>query len=247
MLSKANIKYIRSLQQKKYRQRYDKFIVEGTKIISEILQYPNIDIEYMIASSSWLQKYSHLYPHIPIIESNEKIMKELSSFNTPSDVLVVIPTLSPSLDENIIQNDISLFLDGIQDPGNLGTILRIADWFGIQHVFLGEGTVDLYNPKVIQSSMGAFLRVHCFHYSIENLAEQFPNIPIMGADLQGDNIFELSPEKKKGIIVIGNEGNGISNETRKYIHQRINIPAHGKAESLNAAVATGIICAIFRN
>ena len=142
-----------------------------------------------------------------------------------------------------------LFLDGIQDPGNLGTILRIADWFGISRVFSSPDCVDPFNPKVVQATMGAFLRVSCIETTIDRLYQEYPGIPIYGEVMDGENVFHTSLKGANGIIVIGNEGSGISPEAERLLSHRISIPpaAHSGAESLNAAVATGILCAVFRN
>ena len=146
------------------------------------------------------------------------------------------------------EESLSLYLDGIQDPGNMGTILRIADWFGVDCVFSSPDCVDPYNPKVIQATMGAFLRVSCIETTIERLHEEHPGLPIYGAVMDGENVFHANLKSKEGIIVIGNEGRGISSEAESLLSQRISIPpaAHSGAESLNAAVATGILCAVFR-
>jgi TrmH family RNA methyltransferase len=247
MLSKAKIKYIRSLHRKKYRQRYNKFIAEGTKIVGEILNHPKMEVEMIIATAEWIDALPFSNGKTLVIEASQKELVEISTLSTPNEVLLVASPLSNIANNHEINQTVSLFLDGIQDPGNLGTILRIADWFGIHHVFLGTGTVDAYNPKVVQASMGAFLRINCIEISGEQLFEQFPDTKIMGADMQGKNVFQLQQEEKKGIIVIGNEGNGISELMRNKIKHWISIPSQGGAESLNAAVAAGIICGVMKN
>lgn len=247
MLSKAKIKYIRSLHRKKYRQRYNKFIAEGTKIVGEIINHPKMEVEMIVATPKWINSLPSSNENILIIEASQKELAEISTLSTPNEVLLVASPLSQISNNHEISQTISLFLDGIQDPGNLGTILRIADWFGINHVFLGTGTVDAYNPKVVQASMGAFLRVNCIEISGAQLFEQFPDTKIMGADMQGKNVFQVQQDEKNGIIVIGNEGNGISDVMRKKIKHWISIPSQGGAESLNAAVAAGIICGVMKN
>lgn len=244
MLSKAKIKYIRALQLKKNRAKYDKFIAEGTKIVSEILNTRDIEVEMIVATSSWLDSAENFKEETTIVEVTQKELKEISTLQTPNEVLVIATPKSVSLPTQDISQQVSLYLDAIQDPGNLGTIVRIADWFGIEYVFLGEGTVDAYNPKVVQASMGAFLRVKMIPLKREELFQKFPNTRIMGADMQGKSIFELSSKEKRGIIVIGNEGNGISSFLRQNMQHWITVPSQGGAESLNAAVATGIICAV---
>lgn len=247
MLSKAKIKYIRALQLKKNRIKHNKFVAEGTKIVAEILNTKEIEVEIIVATSSWLESNNNFPEKTTIIEASQQEIKHISSLQTPHEVLIVAtpkPYVFPTQD---ICQQTSLYLDAIQDPGNLGTILRIADWFGIEYVFLGEGTVDAYNSKVIQASMGAFLRVKMFPIKEGDLFLKFPHTRIIGADIQGKSIFNLSTEEKQGIIVIGNEGKGISPTLRQRIQHWVTIPAKGNAESLNAAVATGIICAMMTN
>ncbi len=247
MLSKAKIKYIRSLERKKNRQRYDKFVAEGTKIISEMLLFPDSKIEMIVAHAEWLENNGHLFSDTHLIEVSEKELKQVSFLESPQGVLAVATPPKYTMNEKMVRKDISLYLDGIRDPGNMGTILRIADWFGIKHVFMGEGTTDPFNSKVVQSSMGAFLRVNCIPLGKEELLDKFKEVRIIGTDMMGKNVFELEQEEKKGIIVIGNEGKGISETLKKAISYWITIPGKGQAESLNAGVATGIICAALRN
>ncbi len=243
MLSKAKIKYIRSLHRKKSRQRYNKFIAEGSKIAKEILNHPEMEVEMLVATRPWLDSLPSINENILCIEASQQELKDISTLSTPNEVLMVASPLDSNIPVTDISQQVSLFLDGIQDPGNLGTILRIADWFGIEYVFMGHGTVDAYNPKVVQSSMGAFLRIKAVPITGDELFQAFPNTRIMGADMQGKSIYDLSSDERKGIIVIGNEGNGISDIMREKIEHWITIPSRGGAESLNAGVACGIICA----
>ncbi len=248
ILSKAKAKYIRSLHQKKYRQRYDKFIAEGAKICCEIIKEAKDKIQYVICTPDWHESQSGLLDGLEVFHCSKSEFKPLTGLSTPSEVLIVMDMPDWSLDESLLSKDITLFLDGIQDPGNLGSILRVADWFGIPQIILGEGTVDVFNAKTIQASMGAFLRVKSVSVSNAVFWKNLGNIPVYGTFMDGDNLFELKDPFSQGIIVIGNEGNGISNEVARHISRRITIPAHnGGAESLNAAIATGIVCAYFRN
>ena len=177
--------------------------------------------------------------------ASEPDLKTITFFNTPSQVYVIVKRPDASIANNFLTNDFALFLDDIQDPGNLGTILRIADWFGIPNVICSEKCVDIYNHKVIQSSMGAFLRVNVIPASFKKIYQQYPDIPYYGTVLEGNNLFE-EKFKEKGIVVIGNEGKGISDAILEKLTHRISIPKgkNGGAESLNAAVATGIVCSI---
>lgn len=245
-LSINKVKYIRSLHQKKFRQKYNNFIVEGDKIAKELLLSNEWEVELVLAEESWLSLNDRLLA--PIADRFQKVsseeLKRISALQNPNKVLIVArqrdftPT-SAHLDETFI-----LYLDGIQDPGNVGTILRIADWFGIPYVFSSMNGAELYNSKVLQSSMGAFLRVGYKRENLSALIQRYhTNVSVWGAVLNGTSIYELPP-LKKGIIIIGNEGRGISPENKTLLTQEISIPKPkgGGAESLNAAVATGIIC-----
>ncbi len=250
MISKSKIKYLRSLKLKKFRQKYDNFTVEGDKIALEILESQNVQIETIIATQDWNNQYFNqsLRNQFDIEIAEEKDFKQFSNFSTPSPVLVVAKQLSADWDDEVIKNNFSLYLDGIQDPGNFGTILRIADWFGIPYVFCSEKCADLYNHKTLQASMGAFLRVKVMYLPFAEVLEKCNEMPFYGTVLEGQNIFK-EKTNKKGVIVIGNEGKGISPEILNKITHKILIPKgeNGGAESLNAAVATGIVCAILTN
>lgn len=250
MFSKNKVKYIQSLRLKKFREKYNTFVVEGDKIIQEILQDGNLEVEYVCATNSWIEtnKNAQLLLKDKLLFVSEMEMKKITALSTPGAVLAVIK--KPNRDRLKINLDhqMALYLDDIQDPGNLGTILRIADWFGIQQVFCSPKCADLYNSKVLQSTMGAFLRINVSKINFESLKNEFPLLPIYGAVLEGKNIFSLQ-KPTKGILVIGNESKGINPAIIEHLTHKISIPRgeNGGAESLNAAVATGIICAIFNN
>lgn len=255
MLSKAKLKYLNSLKSKKFRQKYNNFVAEGDKIAVEILENipsnigeSQIKVEAIFALPQWLERNANLIRPFREIttEIDEATLKKISNFQTPNQVYIVLQQIDFQLNNHIIENDLTLLLDGIQDPGNLGTILRIADWFGIKNVICSTTSVDIYNPKTIQSSMGAFLRVPTFRYDLIEFCRNFSELPVYGAVLGGKNLFQ-SEISKKALIVIGNEGNGISDEMLEKLTHQIEIPSNGGAESLNAAIATGIICAAFRN
>jgi len=250
MLSKNNIKYIRSLKLNKFRQKYNNFVVEGDKIAQEMLQDKNIEIENIYALPSWIETMDNLlkFHKEKLIPVNPKELKKISFLNTPNNVLIIAKRLPESIDLEEVVNGISLYLDGIQDPGNMGTIIRIADWFGISSIFCSSNTVALYNVKVLQATMGAFMRIKVVEMPFNELLAKFPQLPLYGTVLGGENIFKTKLEHK-GIIVIGSEGQGISEEVMQQLNYKISIPSHAKsgAESLNAAVATGIVCAIFKN
>jgi TrmH family RNA methyltransferase len=246
MLSKSKIHTIHALRRKKRRDERGLFIAEGDKIVREILQSPNaVQMDAIFALSTWAQEANALLkkytPFLTIVSESE--LKQISGLSEPNQVLVIAHKRIPHLSDDVIKQKFTLYLDGIQDPGNMGAILRIADWFGIPCVFCSDTCVDVWNPKVVQSTMGALLRVNTIEISFSDLKKKYPNMPIYGALLKGNNIFEKKCFEKTGIIIIGNEGNGISNELLKQIDFPITIPGGGGAESLNAAVATGIICA----
>jgi TrmH family RNA methyltransferase len=250
MLSKNNIKYLHSLKLKKFRQKYDNFVVEGDKIAKEMLQSGNVEIENIYALASWIEANESLLQAykkklLPVTESE---LKKITLLTTPNEVLIVAKRFSDDVDTNEVNTGLSLFVDGIQDPGNMGTIIRTADWFGIKTIFCSTDTFSLYNAKVLQATMGAFLRVRIIPIDFTNLASKFPELPVYGTVLGGENIFRAKLGDR-GIIVIGNEGQGISDQVLQHLDFRLTIPsdATSGAESLNAAVAAGIICAIFRN
>ncbi len=249
MLSKAKIKYLLSLQRKKYRQRYNKFIVEGVKIVDEILSDTRLDIEYIIGTQEWFDCHEDLPPHQESIVVQSKELRQISTLAQPNEVLVSLSFIPQKNDKPLSSSDTALFLDGLQDPGNVGTIIRTAEWFGIKQIFLGKGTVDIYNPKVLQATMGSILRVSCIEQDILKLRDTYKNkVKFWGADMQGVPLREVKQEDRNGIIIIGNEGNGISEDARSLIDSFVNISkAKGSnAESLNAAIATAILCYAFQ-
>ena len=269
MLSKSDIQNVIALRQKKFRQKYNQFIVEGEKMSEEVLAATQFSVVSIFAVREWLDKNARaLKAHEQKTkEVSETELKLISGLTTPNKVVMVLKNderrtmndQQKTMDKEsnygssfiVYRSSFVLYLDGIQDPGNMGTIWRIADWFGIENVFCSDTCVDAWNPKVIQSCMGAFLRIRTQEINFAELKKTFPDYPVYGAVLSGENIFgQQSAEFKKnkcGIIVIGNEGNGISPDILKEIRYQISIPRAGKAESLNAAVATGIICAVLIN
>ena len=259
-VSKNQIKYIRQLEQKKFRRREGLFVAEGTKVVGDLLAH--YQPRAIFATPEWLAENqgnlsldSGLTDHGPVPMIQELTPAELSriSFQQhPQQVLALfpIPSLNTQHSSLITQHSsLSLALDSIQDPGNLGTIIRIADWFGITDIFCSEDTVDAWNPKVVQATMGSIARVHIYYCNLSELLDSLPDdFPVYGTLLDGDNIFthQLSPN---GIIVMGNEGNGISPEIRAKVNRRLLIPSFRQddtAESLNVAIATAITCAEFR-
>jgi len=270
MLSQNQIKHISALRVKKYREEYDQFIAEGHKLVMDLI-HSDFTIAGLYASADWIIANLPLTGEkkIPVFETLPREMDRISALSTPSPVLAVVkipddkfsnPQIPKSPNPQILKSpnphipELFLALDDIRDPGNLGTIIRIADWFGLSAVYCSENCVDIFNPKVVQATMGSIARVKVHRC---NLAETFADIaksgiglPVYGALLEGESIFSqtLGPN---GIILIGNESRGISQELIPFITQKIFIPSFGtselgKAESLNASVATAILCAEFR-
>jgi RNA methyltransferase, TrmH family len=248
MISKSKIQYIQALKTKKYRLTYGSFLVEGEKMAKEVLESDHLEVEALYATSTWIFENKHLSARYfnQTLTITEQELKSISSLNTPNQILLVVKIRDFSWNETKIRQDFSFYLDGIQDPGNMGTILRIADWFGMPTVFCSPTCVDVYNPKVVQATMGALCRIQTTEINYTDLMARLPNFPTYATSMQGENIFKI-PSFPKGIIAIGNEGNGLSPEILANADQLIAIPKHGHAESLNAGVAAGIIAAIMTN
>ncbi len=238
--------FVRALQRKKYRQKYHNFIAEGVKLAREVLQAHTLEVEALFALESWLEAHPGLWQ--PQAEKTflvtEAELKKISALSTPQSVLLVLRTPTWQLDARALQTALTLYLDDIRDPGNLGTIWRIADWFGLPQLLCSPECVEPFNPKVIQASMGAFLRVPLVFLPFEELRAAAPELPCAAADPAGENLFHTG-WKPPGVLVIGNESRGIRPELMSQIPGRLAIPrgARGGAESLNAAVAAGIFCA----
>ncbi len=244
MLSKNQIKEIRSLHISKYRRQKQSFIVEGPKVVDEFIN-SKYTINKVFALQEWIDNNSDTHPDIERITPKE--LQAISLLKTPNQV-IAIASYPKDSSINFDKDDLILALDSIQDPGNLGTIIRIADWFGINKIVCSKESADAYNPKVVQASMGALTRVNFCYTNLEEwISKLNSDIPIYGTLLKGENIYEAKLNKR-GVIIIGNEGNGISDKIKGYINQRITIPAFGNSrmESLNAAVATAIVCSEFR-
>lgn len=239
MLSKTKIKYIQSLGQKKFRDAESLFIAEGPKIVDEMLNSSAIVIKEIFAVKDWLSKNQSLPGHIEITEVSDTELEKISQLVTPNMVLAIIQKLDSIFLEPATSN-ITLALDAIQDPGNLGTIIRIADWFGVKQIICSPECVDLYNPKVIQSTMGSITRVNVCYDDLEKWIHDEKDAVLYITALDGQDI-RIIGKISGGIIVIGNESKGVSKKLSGISHKKITIPGRGGAESLNAAVATGII------
>ena len=241
MLTKVTVKLVQSLKDKKNRQQNGLFIVEGTKAVIELLG-SKIIVKTLFTTNEWLTQHKvMLKNNIELIVVNEKELKQLSNLVTPQQVIALAEIPKNEMPPENISKEFSVALDQIQDPGNLGTIIRIADWYGIKNVFCSQNCADVFNPKVIQATMGSFLRVDVFYTDLSAFFEKQKNIPVYGALMNGEDLYQTKI-KATGILLIGNEGTGISNELLKYVSHPITIPKRGGAESLNASVATAIIC-----
>lgn len=238
MISKADIKYIVSLQLKKQRQKYGQFIVEGEKSIKELLK-SRFKIDRVYATTQYLETNPLSFKNIKVIPIDEKELAAISVHQTPQQLLALIDIPQNKLSGSDVDHGLILGLDNLQDPGNLGTIIRIADWYGISTIICSPDCTDVYNPKCINSTMGSIARVNVFYDDIAKVADSF-NLPLIAATLNGDNLHKMKAAPK-GVLLIGNEGHGISDELLKKAKHCITIPKLGGAESLNAAVSAAII------
>lgn len=242
MLSKALEKFIKSLKVKRQRETEGLFIAEGDKVVKELLHSP-ILLEEVLAVELWIKENERTHNRLgkKMIEVSELEMERISGLQSFTPVLAIGKIPEPKIDEKKIKKQWSIVLDGIQDPGNLGTILRSANWFGIDTVFCSPDCVDAYNPKVVQSSMGSLFFIDVVKTDLKTLFTSAEEFPIYAATLNGDDVRKID-FPKAGFIVIGSEGKGISDELLSFATQKISIPSFSKAESLNAAIAAGIIC-----
>lgn len=249
MISKAKIKYIRSLEMKKNRTAEGVFVAEGPKVVGDLLA--TMRPRLVAGTDEWFYKASDIIPDVETIKVSEEELRRISFLQTPQQVLAVfeIPKCHPEA-INEAGKKLALALDGVQNPGNLGTIIRIADWFGIENIYCSHDTADAYNPKVVQATMGSIARVNIIYTNLtEMLSPLSDNVPVYGTLLDGNDIYS-SELSNHGIIVMGNEGNGISENVRRLVNRRLLIPnfstSADKAESLNVAIATAITCSEFR-
>ncbi|MEP6464765.1 MAG: RNA methyltransferase [Parafilimonas sp.] len=234
MLSRNEVKYIQSLRHKKNRNQENLFIAEGTKIISELID-ANFDVKKIYAVKEWIDLNAGIKN---IIDVSDDELKKISGFETPNKVVAVVEKRN-AITSPVLKNKITLLLDGIQDPGNLGTIIRTADWFGIENIIASVDTTDVYNPKVVQATMGSIVRVNVFYTDLKVFLST-NNIMVYAAVLDGENISAI-PATNECILIIGNESKGIRKHIQPYIQKKVSVQKTGNAESLNAAVATGII------
>ena len=248
MISKNQFKFIRQLDQKKYRRREGLFVAEGTKVVGDLLL--RYQPHSLFATAEWLAaNRSVLSPSLAITEVSSDELQRISFQQHPQQVLALFPIPDHAASTAFQPSSLSLALDGVQDPGNLGTIIRIADWFGIKTIYCSEDTVDAWNPKVVQATMGSIARVEVVYTNLAELFTSLPaDFPVYGTLLDGENLYSKQLSAA-GMIIMGNEGNGISQPIRPFVHHRLLIPQYSEgdtAESLNVAIATAITCAEFR-
>lgn len=266
MLSKAKIKYVRSLEQKKFRRQEGAFVAEGTKTVGDLMDV--MEPKLILATRQWIDAQAIL-PQCELIEVSDEELRKVSFQQHPQQVMAVFPmevTPEGSPEKNSTQSPqdetgyavagkwnrsaLALALDGVQDPGNLGTIIRIADWFGINTIYCSNDTADAFNPKVVQATMGSIARVHIIYCDLLQLLDTLPvGTPVYGTLLDGENIYRQTLTAH-GLIIMGNEGKGISTAVAAKVNRRLLIPnfpeGRQTADSLNVAVATAITCAEFR-
>lgn len=248
MISKAKVKHIQSLEVKKYRVANRLFVAEGNKLVADLL--PVFDCELLIAKPSWMATQGDIIANEVLVAEDEDIRKA-SFLKNPQDVLALFKLPVWDIDQVNASSNLILALDGIQDPGNLGTIIRLADWFGIEHIVCSMDTADAFSPKTVQATMGALAHVKVHYTSLESfLREQIKKgLPVYGTFLDGEDIYSRSFDTN-GILIMGNEGQGIRPEIEALVNQKLYIPNYPPqretSESLNVAIATAVVCAEFR-
>ena len=254
MISKNKLKYVRSLEMKKYRKAEGVFVAEGHKLVGDLLDV--FECTYLVATSEWLSAHEEWLVRqqgrgMEVDEVTDDELHRISFQETPQQVLAVFRQPVYSVDMNeVAKHALCLALDDVQNPGNLGTIVRLADWFGIEHIFCSRGCADIYNPKTVQATMGGIARVQVHYVDLpEVLGRLDKDILVYGTFLDGENMYGKKLAKS-GVIVMGNEGKGVSPSVKAFVTERLYIPNYpiGRptSESLNVAIATAIVCAEFR-
>jgi RNA methyltransferase, TrmH family len=246
MISKNKLKFLKSLQIKKNRKEAGLFVVEGEKSVAELLNSDYI-IDSLFITEDFLNAHSGSIEKrkLSYLITTETELGKAGSFAT-NDAAIAIAKVKENTPLHLQKDEFGIMLDNIKDPGNLGTIIRIADWYGIAKIICSEETAELYNPKVIASSMGSFSRINLYYCDLEKYIRKTGDIPVYGATLAGENIHQCG-FKAPAFIMMGNESNGIRQEYKKILSKEISIKRFGNAESLNAAIATAVICDRLRN
>ncbi len=240
MISNNTAKFIKSLQIKKYRKKEGLFLVEGGKNVLEVLN-SDYEVKNVYGTETFLKaNLSELEAKFPGFEVvSDKVLSAIGSFKNNSSALAIVKIPAASL-VDVKPEEYALILDDINDPGNLGTIIRIADWYGVHKIICSHTSADVYNPKVVAATMGSFTRVNVAYEDLQVFISK-SKLPTIGTFLHGENVHHFN-FPKEGLIVIGNESRGISKEVQQTITHKISIPSFGEAESLNAAIATAIVC-----
>jgi len=240
MISKNQLKLIRQLGQKKYRKQYNQYLVQGEKNILELLNSP-LTVDNIFATQGFIDTYQAQYPNQPFIMADEETLAKVSTLvsNNAAIAIVTMPILTMPEETSLI-----LALDGVSDPGNLGTIIRIADWYGIKHIVTSADSADAFNPKTISATMGSFIRVSVSQVDLPAYLRAL-NVPIYGAFLDGESVHHTD-FSGSGVLLMGSESHGIRDACASLVTNKITIPAYGQAESLNVAMATGIILDNFK-
>ena len=252
MISKNKIKYLKSLEMKKHRQAESVFVAEGPKIVGDLLN-AGFEATYLAVVecsdfASRLQNFDLKGVQIDFVTADD--LRKVSSLEAPQQVLAVLKQPIWQLDSNIASKELCLALDEVQNPGNLGTIIRLAAWFGIEHLFCSKGCADVYNSKTVQATMGGLAHVKVHYVDLVEMIGNLPDsTPIYGTFLDGENLYGKQLEQR-GLIVMGNEGRGVSKEVENLVTEKLFIPNYPaereSTESLNVAIATAIVCAEFR-
>jgi TrmH family RNA methyltransferase len=240
MLVKSQVKYIQNLGHKKFRDADGVFVAEGPKIVNELLESDILQLVQCFATKSWLtgREVTVKGKEMLFVEINEKELERISFHGSPNQVLAIFT--KPAFDRNTKSSGLTLLLDSIQDPGNLGTIIRTADWFGLKRVVCSTETVDVFNQKVVQSAMGSLIRVEVIYTDLSEYIRLNPALPLFASSLDGEDLHEKI-QVTDALLLMGNESKGISPALQLLAGQRIRIPRKGGAESLNVAVAAGIL------
>ena len=243
MISRNQIKFVKSLQQKKYRILNKSFVVESTKNVLEILS-SSYDISYIFATSSWINS-NKISSTLEINEVTKNDLKRISGQKTASEVLAVVKM--PEFQNFFDFSGVNIALDNIKDPGNFGTIIRICDWFGIKNIYCSKNSVDLYNPKVVQSTMGSISRVNVFYTDLTQMINSLDDSVMVYASVMNGHEIQDCKLSENSLIVFGNESHGISQEVLNLTNEKITIIKKGNAESLNVSLSVGIILNKFCN
>lgn len=244
MISKAKIKHIKALQVKKYRKEEQCFVVEGAKSVLEVLR-SDFEVVWLAATTNFIINFGdQVRSGVEVAEATAAELMQAGSFQSNDGALAIV-RMKPNTPLAIADKEWTLVLDDIRDPGNLGTIIRTADWYGVNQIIASAETADFYNPKVISASMGSFCRAKIFYTDLSSYLKNTKE-DVFGTFLEGIDVHKVS-FADGGLIVIGNESNGISPEIEELVTNRITIPRYGQAESLNAAIATGIVLDVLRS